>query len=46
MRSGQKHDISLDGLEAAAYLIHERLNEAQQMVPADLDEPQPQDAGV
>jgi hypothetical protein len=45
-RTGKKHDIRLDGLSAAAYLIHERLNEARQMEPADLDAPQLQDAGV
>ncbi|MHB8969814.1 MAG: hypothetical protein ACYC3X_08895 [Pirellulaceae bacterium] len=46
MRTGQKHTISLDGLEAAAYLIHERLNEARQMVSADVGQRQPQDACV
>lgn len=34
-RSGEKHVLQLDGLEAAAYLIHERLNEARRG-----DEPQ------
>ncbi len=28
-RSGETHDLTLDGLEAAAYLIHERMIEAQ-----------------
>lgn len=43
-RSGRHYDISLNGLEAAAYLIHERLMEAQEMVLADMEEPQPQEA--
>lgn len=46
MRSGQKHHISLDGLEAPAYLIHERLLESQEMVPADMGEEQPQEAAM
>jgi len=45
-RSGRTHDISLNGLEAAAYLIHERLMEAQEMVPERWEEGQPQEAGV
>jgi hypothetical protein len=43
---GETHHIDLSGLEAAAYLIHERLIEAQEMVPADLGEPLPQDTAV
>ena len=46
LRSGQRHIINLDGLEAAAYLIHERLNEYQEMVPADLGSGQPQETGA
>jgi hypothetical protein len=46
MHSGQKHIINLDGLEAAAYLIHERLNEYQEMVPANLGEEQPRETGA
>ena len=46
MRSGQRHDVSLDGLEAAAYLIHERLIEAQETIPADLGEEQTHETGV
>lgn len=44
LHSGIKYTISLDGLEAAAYLIHERLNEAQHSAMANLDELQP--AGI
>ena len=46
LRSGQRHSINLDVLEAPAYRIHERLIESQEMVPADLGEEQPQEARV
>jgi hypothetical protein len=46
MRSGQRHIINLDGLEAAAYLIHERLDEYQEMILADLGNGQPQETGA
>jgi hypothetical protein len=36
-RSGEKHVLPLDGLEAAAYLLHERLNEARDAASSDDD---------
>jgi hypothetical protein len=47
-RSGERHVLQLDGLEAAAYLIHERLNEARQQNNPDADWPdaQPATAGM
>jgi hypothetical protein len=36
-RSGENHRLSLEGLEAAGYLVHQRLEEMRDMVPANLE---------
>ncbi len=43
---GKTHQIDLGGLEAAAYLIHERLIDSQEMMPANLGATLPQDTAV